>query len=65
MDCEKLAQIYSRSCVDICGKGYTVDQKIELDKNCMKVMQMMKRSCYDFEKKEEFKKLLLGNSVVV
>jgi hypothetical protein len=65
MDCNKLAQIYRRSCVEVCEKGYTVDQKIQLDKNCMKVMQIMKRSCYQFEKKEEYQQLLLGNSVVV
>lgn len=65
MDCQKLAEIYRRSCVETCGKGYTVDQKIALDKNCMKVMQIMRRSCYDFDKKEEYKNLLLGSSVVV
>lgn len=59
MDCEKLAEIYRRSCVEVCNKGYTFDQKIALDRNCMKVMQILKRSCYHFDKKEEFEKLLL------
>jgi hypothetical protein len=65
MDCDKLAEIYGRSCVETNNKGYTIDQKIELDRNCMKVMQIMKRSCYQFDKKEEYQRLIFGNSAVV
>jgi len=62
MDCEKLAAIYVRSCVDETTIFFfTRYEKILLDKNCMKVMQIMKRSCYQFDKKEEFEELLKKN----
>lgn len=65
MDCEKLGEIYRYSCVETTKKGYTVDQKIALDRNCMKVMQIMKRCCYQNDKVEDYKKLIFGGSVVV
>jgi hypothetical protein len=67
MDCQRLAKIYRRSCVDVkvCNADVNSHAQAMLDKNCMKVMSMMKRSCYQFDKKEEFDKLLQGTDTSI
>lgn len=51
MDCEKIADIYNRSCLK---PVYSLKEvQAQLDKNCLTAMQMMKRSCYQFTKKED------------
>ncbi len=56
MDCELLADIYSRSCLhNHCNSS---PLQYQADANCMTVMQIMKRNCYNMTTKEEVVNLL-------